>query len=583
MTQSDASKPFYRPPFTRARTALAFTAVAAIVITSLVLFVYSPCLTLVVASSNEKYDLLTILAGQYSPEPVDRRCVRVRITSVPSGTAEKQLADDWRGLPVADRPQAWTPAATTWLLLLRADRAKKHLPDILPPVAQPLIYSPLVIAMPASMAAALRQSSAKLGWHDVVDRVRDPAGWARFGKPWGPFKLGETTPLISTSGLHAMLSLSNVAQSEAEPDKFLRDFDSSVVHYADSVRTFLVALDAADRRGDALNYVSAIAVEEKQVFDYNRGDPTSAPCVTKTCADRVPTEKLVAIYPKEGTFYADHPYAILNWPDQPDAELYREAAQNFQRFLEGATAQNYFQSQGFRDHLRQAGDDLDVDHFDPSEPRSLYSPPLPAVIRDTIDHWTTNIRKPANVTLLLDVDESLGAVNSGGRPSQFTIMTQSVGPVLESELGEEDVFSLTTFPTRTGEAYRRVLDPAKLGPPPSQLSSRVEALQTESGTRAVYVAIKAAAEDVRARFAPGGVNAVVVVTTGRNQTSDTRDALSSWFQQQTDRRVLLFVVALSKEAFDDLGPVVNAAGGVLYNGTDLKDLGDSIRKALLNL
>jgi Ca-activated chloride channel family protein len=585
VTQSVASTTFYRPPFTRARTALAITALAALAITSLVLFVYSPCLQLVVASSNEKYELLSNLASpaNYSPERVERRCVQVRITSVASGTAERELLNDWQGLPPADRPHVWSPAATTWLLLLSADRAKRGVPDILPAVAQPLIYSPLVLAMPAQMAAALRQSSPRLGWHDIVERVRDPAGWARFGKPWGPFRLGQTTPLISTSGLHAMLSLSVVAQSESDPDAFLRAFDSSVVHYADSVKTFLTTLYAADSRdpNDALSYVSAIAVEEKQVFDYNRGNPTSLPCTTKSCGPE-PREKLVAIYPKEGTYYADHPYAILNWPNQPDAALYQEAALNFERYLERAESQAKFQLEGFRNHRKQAGDALTPPYFDPAEPKSLYSPPLPAVIRDTIDHWTTTVRKPANGTLLVDVDTALGRLKGDGTPSVFASVTQSIGPVLK-ELGMDDVFTLRTFPTSSGAAYREVLDPMKLGPPPSQLALRVEGLQTERGTRALYSAIRAAAEDVRARFAPGSVNAVVVITAGGNQTPDSRDALSAWFQQQTDRRVLLFVVALSSDAFRDLAPLVQTAGGVNYDASDPRNIEDSIRKALLNL
>jgi len=558
--------------------ALVITLIAAIVITGVVWRVYAPCLDLIVASSNEKYELLSRLALTYNAERaerVERRCVHVIITSVASGTAEKALANDWRGLPA--RPHVWSPAATTWLLVLSADRAGRA--DILPSVSQSLLQSPLVIAMPASMWTALHQSVERVGWHDVVARVRDPAGWARFGRPWGPFRLGQTTPLISTSGLHSIISLSNAAQSEADPDAFLRDFDSSVVHYADSVRTFLTTLYAADLRNEAVNYVSAIAVEEKQVFDYNRGNPTSSPC--NGICGREPNEKLVAIYPKEGTFYADHPYAILNWPDDPDASLHRQAALNFELYLEEEASQRYFQSQGFRNDLRQAGPELALPYFDPAEPRSLYSAPLPSVIRDTIDHWTKKIRKPANATLLLDLDPGLASA-SGGGATRFASVTTAVARTL-TELGLDDTIALRTFPAASGEAYRRVLEATKLGQTPSQLSLRVEALRPETGTRAVYGAIRAAAEEVQTRYSPTSVNAVVVVTTGNNQTSDTRDALVSWFKQQTDKHVLLFVVALSTAALADLAPVVEAAGGVPYDASDARTIEDAVRKALLNL
>ena len=56
---------------------------------------------------------------------------------------------------------------------------------------------------------------------------------------------------------------------------FMKSVESSVVHYGSTVSSFLRTLADADDRGEteALSYVSAIAVEEKQVWDYNDGNP----------------------------------------------------------------------------------------------------------------------------------------------------------------------------------------------------------------------------------------------------------------------------------------------------------------------
>ena len=45
------------------------------------------------------------------------------------------------------------------------------------------------------------------------------------------------------------------------------------MHYGDTTLTFLNNWYGADQRGTSLTYASAVAVEEKSVIDYNRGNP----------------------------------------------------------------------------------------------------------------------------------------------------------------------------------------------------------------------------------------------------------------------------------------------------------------------
>src|SRR3712207_1050662 len=79
-------------------------------------------------------------------------------------------------------------------------------------------------------------------------------------------------------------------------------------------------------------YASAVAMEEVTLLDFNR--------------TRGSRERLVALYPKEGTFFSDNPFIVLDaeWvsPQQ------KEGAQRFQRFLsERIDAKRAAQS-GFR-------------------------------------------------------------------------------------------------------------------------------------------------------------------------------------------------------------------------------------------
>jgi Ca-activated chloride channel family protein len=313
-----------RPPPRRNPRALAVTAVAALVVTGLIAFANAECLELVVASSNEKSQLLADIAKTYPAPQVDRRCVTVKIIEKASGAAERALRRDWADEGLR-KPHVWSPAATTWLVLLAQHRSDDGHGDIVQGVAHSLMQSPLDIAMPESMANAL-PTPGKIGWQDIYDLARDPKGWGLYGKSWGPFRLGKTDPTTSTSGLHALISVNYAAQRTSDPD-FVKIVESSVVTYGDTVRTLLRNLRVADGVNAARTYVSAIPVEEKQVFDYNN-PPTGLP----------PKEKLKAIHPTDGTLVADHPYAILTWTDA----AHKQAAADFEEYLSSPEIQARF-------------------------------------------------------------------------------------------------------------------------------------------------------------------------------------------------------------------------------------------------
>lgn len=562
----------YRPRPPRNFRALAATVAAAVVISGVVAWRHSECVELIIASSNEKFQLLTSIAATYDAPRVDQRCVTVKVIEMASGTAEHALALDWAN-ESGPRPHVWSPAATTWLLLLDHER-----PGLVPAVAQSIIQSPLVIAMLEPMEATLRSSTKTIGWHDVLALARDPEGWSRFGKDWGRFRLGKTTPLISTSGLHSLISLNYAAQAEAAPVAFLQGVESSVVHYADSVKSFLLNLRRADDAGEELQYVSAIAVEEKQVYDYNRGNTNSDFC--EKCEYKQPRTKLMAVYPKEGTLVADHPYAILSWVD--DARF--QAASDFQRHLETTAVQSLFQREGFRNHRRQAGPVLQRPYFDPNEPVVLYAPPTPSALAEMVPAWSAEIRKRSNALVLLDLGPSMDTT-SGLGTSKLVAVRRAIDDSLEEVLADDDQIGLWTFPGAGGRPYDEVHTLSKRGPPPQfELSSRLQEKKTIEAGRALYVSVRAAADKVQAGFLEDRVNAVIVISDGINGTSDKLDDLLKAIQDRpTDQRVLIFTVALSEAVKDDLRKIAAASAGIFYDATDPTKIKEAIRNALANL
>jgi Ca-activated chloride channel family protein len=577
-----SAQPGWRPRPRQNSLALAISAVAAIVISVVIGWVNHDCLDLVVASSNEKFVLLREIAATYPAPAVDRRCVSVRVIQKASGAAERSLRRDWlnesSSLP---RPDVWSPAATTWLILLSQHRKDDGLPALVPPVAQSVMQSPLIIAMPQQMADVVHQAfGPRVDWDQIFELAQDQQGWARYGKPsWGSFKLGKTNPTISTSGLHALIGVNNAAQSAESHDEFLRKIESTVVHYGDSVGTFLSNLYAADHSGAALAYVSAIAVEEKQAFDYNRGNPRSDVC-RPTCPFLPPIEKLVAIYPTKGTLIADHPYAILEWTDP----AHRQAALDFQRYLETPAVQRLFQTEGFRDHRGEASEVLALPYFNPSGPKTRWLPPDSPELVEMLGLWAREFRKPAHALFVLDVGRSMLDPAAGSKETKLEVAIRASSNAF-AELAPHDGIGLWTFPTTDGSPYKEASPPTTLAGDTAELIRAQAGLRTSSDEASFYATVRASVERVRSSFVPGRINAVVILTGGGYALNETRafaDLIGYLQNQPEERRVRVFMISYNSPSTDVMKQIAEASGGVLYEVTGQVNIGDTLLNAMSN-
>ena len=131
----------------------------------------------------------------------------MKVQQAASGAAEKALARGWDDKTDGPRPDVWSPAATSWIVLLRQHRSSLDFAGgLVAEDAPSLLQSPLVIAMPRPMAEALGWPRREIGWSDVLQLASDPSGWGSRGHAeWGDFRLAKTNPNISTSGLHALI------------------------------------------------------------------------------------------------------------------------------------------------------------------------------------------------------------------------------------------------------------------------------------------------------------------------------------------------------------------------------------------
>ena len=493
-----------------------------------------------------------------------------------SGVAESRLVEAGWDPAWGPAPDAWSPAATTWLQLLRHDRASVDRPDIVPADTASVVSTPIVLAMPEPMAEAMGWPDVPIGWSDVVTLANTPGGWAAKGHPeWGAFALGKTNPTVSTSGLSATVGAfvaatgtSSDLTMDSVRDPRVREFvagvERSVAHYGDTALTFLTNLQRADDEGTALSYVGAVAVEEKSVVDYNDGNPDGNLATKGLHAEpRVP---LVAIYPKEGTLNSDNPFAILT---APWADAGRQAgAADFLAFLRVPAQQEAFTDAGFRGYDGSPGRVVaDSEYLRADIGVPILSPPSPPVLAAVRATWA-ELRKKAHILLVLDVSGSM-AQSTGGGQSRLALAQEAAVTGL-GQLNDSDEVGLWVFPWQE-QVYWQYLAVAPLGAQRREMTDRIGQL-IPTGATPLYAVTRLASQEIRRTAGPDTINAVVVMTDGKNENPDDTDLdglVHELGAQAAEGGVRVFTIAYGADAdLSSLARISEASRGAVYDARD---------------
>ena len=549
------------------------------------------CIAVQMAVSSEKIALLQELAKDFNASKeakVAKKCVAVNVTKKSSGGAATALINGWTNEEAeGPKPVIWSPAASGWGAIVN-ERAG----TTLAPEGKPFILTPLVIAMPGRMAKELGYPSKPIGFKDIVALANDPQGWAKYNHPeWGPFRLGKTNPNFSTSGLNFTIAQYYAATSKsrdltkedhARPDvvEFAKSVESSVVHYGDITMTFLNNWFAADARGSALSYASAVAVEEKSVIDYNLGNPDGE--LSAGERPRIPREPLVAIYPSEGTLFSDSPFIILNAP-WVTAEQ-KQAAALFETFVLLAANQEKVLKYGFRpgNPSVAVGAPIELKNgVDPAQPQAVLDVPTPPVMVEILNRWAEQ-RKTARVMLVMDVSGSMGEPAVAGSSETKLDLAKRAAISALGQFKDDDEVGLRIFSTSlTGDKNVNFVDLLKVGPIGVQregMRGKIDGLSPVSGTPLYDVAARSV-EEMAENYDPRKINAVVLLTDGRNddgkkaddaqQLSTLLSTLQSGSEGAAVSAIRVFPIAYGKDAdLAILRQIAEASRSAVYDASN---------------
>jgi Ca-activated chloride channel family protein len=452
------------------------------------------------------------------------------------------------------QPTVWSPASSVYIPVANAGWKQSHAEDLVVGKPEDLVLSPVVIAMWQPMAETLGWPDKPLGWADIAALSTSEEGWAAYGYPeWGEFKLGHTHPNHSNSGIVSIIAETYAGTGKQRDltmddlaDPNVRDFvaavESSIIHYGRSTGFFASRMF---ERGPS--YLSAAVMYENLVVAQE----------SKRLSGESFQLPVVAIYPKEGTFWSNHPYAILNAP-WVTAEQ-REAAEAFEAFLLDRPQQLRALEYGFRpaDPSIPLTSPLDAAHgVDPDQPKTVLEVPSAEVIAGIEQLWR-EVKKPVDVVVVMDVSGSMGGEKiSAARTSLIEFINLLDGrDRLEIILFDDELITLT---------------------PMSQLSDKREDFTrrasgiVEGGDTRLYDAAKLAYEELEANGDPDHIRAIVVLSDGQDTASElTLGQLLPIIHAQSESGTgtKIFTIAFGGDADKDvLQQIAEPTGGKLYTG-----------------
>ena len=474
----------------------------------------------------------------------------IKVEATPMGSIESAE----RIVEETLQPTVWSPASSVYVPVANADWRQSHGEDLVVGKPEDLVLSPVVIAIWRPMAEALGWPDKALGWADIAELAISEEGWAAYDYPeWGSFKFGHTHPNFSNSGIVSVIAETyagadkqrNLTQEDLQSEElreFVADVESSVIHYGRSTGFFARRMF---ERGPS--YLSAAVMYENLVVEQE----------TKRLSGESSQLPVVAIYPKEGTIWSNHPYGILNAPWVTDEQ--HEAAEIFQAYLLDKPQQLKAIEYGFRpaDRTIPLTSPLDTQHgVDPEEPQTVLEVPEAEIIEGIQALWR-EVKKPVDLVVAMDVSGSMeGKKISSARQSLLEFI---------DVLDDRDRLQIILFNHNLTE-----LTPlSPLGEKREDVKRRVSGV-IEGGDTRLYDATYEAHQQLRVNGDPRHIRAIVVLSDGADTVSEMNmNQLISQVGNLSEggNATKIFTIAFGNDAVESiLQQIAETTGGKQYQG-----------------
>jgi Ca-activated chloride channel family protein len=514
----------------------------------------------IVAPANTAV-LLRQLANQWSQtQPkVNGTCAAVTVREQETSVTAEALSKEWDPAVYGTAPDVWVPQASAWARAAAANSstADKLMPDRLPSVAR----TPVVIAMPKTLAESYGWPKSELDWKDLLDKLAaNPA-----------VKIGMSDPATSTAGLLALSSIIDANDdADVDPEEIKRVFslEQRVAVYKKTTEELFA--EYISGQGATL---SAFPALEQDVVRHNEINPSLA---------------LVAVYPKNATTEADHPFMMLKDAPWKDAKR-QEAAGAFLDYVKSDAGRTAVLDEGFRDSNRAAGPKLTpakgVVNKLTALPRAVL---LADAIDKTVSYWNA-LTRPSNVLLMFDVSGSMRDLVPGTGQTKLDL-TKAAGQQVVKMFGDDSQVGLWLFAAATqGQAaYKELVKVGKLaeGDRRKKLTDEITKL-VPGGNTGMYDSIWAAHQSMVSTYTPGTESLVLLLTDGADDNRSTLklpELTDKLKNADKTKPVKVVTIALGSDLDSQaLADIALASGGQPYTSAKAFDIEKVLISALFDI
>ena len=485
-----------------------------------------------IAASPEMSPLLSKLADQFNQQKGNTGFVQVNIlTMSPADIVSAALQPD----PVF---QALNPDSSIWLSELSNEWGLAFANEIAGSDALPIprqryslpqryAASPVVIAMWENVALSMGWPNQPIGWNTLQERASQDANfhWNHPSTAYASGLLATLAEFYAGAGVNRGLTEELATQNATLA--YVQKVEGTVRFYGESESAIIDRL-----KKDGTSLLDAFIAQEQIVLRWNSENPN---------------QKLVAVYPVEGTLWADYPLALLeryaDFDQTPLSSAQRDTYYAFSRFLLTDSVQQQVLADGYRPvnlsiDLQGSGspfkDNPSVDALQPKT--TLAVPPYPVI--QVIKDYRAYIKKPTNVILVVDTSGSMA--DASKLPRVKTALTAFMGNIN----GKTDRLGLIDFSDHIKyNSGVQSFDAAFK----STLVTQVNSLRPEGNT-AVVDSVLEAYNNLQDLNDPLAINAIVVMTDGKENASRTKMATLEKSISQGKVPVVIFSIAFGKDA-----------------------------------
>lgn len=464
------------------------------------------------------------------------------------------------------RPTIFAPSVSHWLALVnfQAGRPVFDLAD-----SPSTALAPVVMAIWESRLQAIQKKNGgkPVGWEELMAVMDSPNGWADYGISGARTTVyyGHTDPYISSTAISTLiaefyasarynagqtnlrkLSMEDVRSETVQAG--VRKIETLVKHYSSRTTEFKEYI------AQGPNYLDFVALEENDLIYINQG---------KT--QYKPPEKLVALYPKEGTFWHEHPFAIPN-ADWVTAEQ-RAAAKVFTEYVISETVQRKVLENGFRPVNPNVPIGYPISTelgVDPNQPATVLTVPDPDVVAAVQTSWQY-VKKQGDILLVIDTSRSM----YGDKMDQ----AREAAKKFMDNMPKQNRVGLTLF----NDAVEPKVAMGLAEDVDGQMRQEIAAMQA-NGSTAMYDALIATIDQLQAADPSEGqdrIRAIVFLSDGQdtNSTATLNDVLSKISAARTGRNPILIIpVAYGSDAdIAALNSIAQASATKVQSG-DPKDI-----------